>query len=310
MASKNKTSARTGVFTIKSANEAIESGSLKGTPIELFGQYWIEGEVCCLFSDTNVGKSILAVQIGNTIAGKLPETQAVLYYDFELTDKQFEMRYTSKTGERFIFRPNFKRVELNCSGLSEKEMEHLEDIIVEGIEQNIRETNSRHIIIDNISWLVNMKESPTAAGKLMLRLANLKKQYGLSILVIAHTMKRCLSSPININHLQGSKRFSNFFDSMFVIGQNPNVKEKKYFKQMKVRSGEFIHGAESVETAEIVKDGPWLGFKVTGTDDEKKVLRSMTRAKKNKAVDAKRKPDRCQSVSFINSMIDESFGLL
>ena len=34
----------------------------------LFDKLWYEGEICILFADTNVGKSILAVQIGDSIS--------------------------------------------------------------------------------------------------------------------------------------------------------------------------------------------------------------------------------------------------
>ena len=34
----------------------------------LFGEFWHQGELCILFADTNAGKSVLAVQIGESIA--------------------------------------------------------------------------------------------------------------------------------------------------------------------------------------------------------------------------------------------------
>src|SRR3954469_2595763 len=34
----------------------------------LFGDFWYHGELCIMFADTNVGKSILAVQIGNALS--------------------------------------------------------------------------------------------------------------------------------------------------------------------------------------------------------------------------------------------------
>ena len=41
--------------------------------------------------------------------------------------------------------------------------------------------NSKILIVDNLSWLVNMKDTATTAGKLMKRLCELKKEYGASI---------------------------------------------------------------------------------------------------------------------------------
>jgi RecA-family ATPase len=58
----------TGLFTIKTASEWIQEAKNRPIPKMLFGEFWFEGEVCILFSDSNLGKSILAVQIGNSIS--------------------------------------------------------------------------------------------------------------------------------------------------------------------------------------------------------------------------------------------------
>ncbi len=68
-----------------------------------------------LFADTNTGKSILAVQIGNSIATgqHIPGftfgtiKQKVLYLDFELSDKQFENRYSNNYLEHYVFQKIF-----------------------------------------------------------------------------------------------------------------------------------------------------------------------------------------------------------
>ena len=79
-----------GMFTVKTANRTIKEAALRPNPDALWLTLWYEGEVCCLFSDSNLGKSIYAVQIATSIADK----QRVLYFDFELSDKQFQLRYS------------------------------------------------------------------------------------------------------------------------------------------------------------------------------------------------------------------------
>ena len=74
-----------GVMSIKTANRTILEASLLPTPRALWDSFWYEGELSCLFADSNVGKSILAVQIADRIA----RTDNVLYLDFELSEKQF-----------------------------------------------------------------------------------------------------------------------------------------------------------------------------------------------------------------------------
>lgn len=50
-----------GLFVVKTANQWIEDSKGKQIPRMLFDKFWFEGELCFLFADTNLGKSILAV---------------------------------------------------------------------------------------------------------------------------------------------------------------------------------------------------------------------------------------------------------
>lgn len=75
-------------------------------PVCLFGSLWYEGEVACLFADSNVGKSILAVQIGQAVAEL---ERKVLYYDFEMQDDMVGQRYMSDGGEPYAFHKNLLR---------------------------------------------------------------------------------------------------------------------------------------------------------------------------------------------------------
>lgn len=88
-----------GVMSIKTANRTILEASQLPTPRALWDSFWYEGELSCLFADSNVGKSILAVQIADRIA----RTDNVLYLDFELSEKQFQLRYTDEYGSLTFF---------------------------------------------------------------------------------------------------------------------------------------------------------------------------------------------------------------
>lgn len=275
---RNKSSL-SNIFTVMSANETIQKAKSLKDPKNLWDEFWIEDEVCCLFADANSGKSILAVQIGDYISNsKLGKNETVLYYDFELSKKQFEKRYTdSKASTVHQFNDRFIRVELNTDGVKEYCEENkieFDDLIVRGIEENIKTYNSKVIIIDNISWLCNMKTTGNTAGKIMMKLCSLKKHYGISILVLAHTPKRNLGSPITQNSLSGSKAFTNFFDAMFAIGVSIKDPSIRYIKQIKVRSAAFKYGGDNVELCKIEKSDAFLGFKRIGFSSEKEQLSS------------------------------------
>ena len=64
---KTKHSISDNLLKIKPANEWIEIAKNQPMPNMLFGPLWHEGELCILTADTNVGKSILGVQIADCI---------------------------------------------------------------------------------------------------------------------------------------------------------------------------------------------------------------------------------------------------
>ena len=235
-----------GVMSIKTANRTILEASQLPTPRALWDSFWYEGELSCLFADSNVGKSILAVQIADRIA----RTDNVLYLDFELSEKQFQLRYTDEHGKPYTFPERLYRVSLDCDALLDADFE---GTIIGSIEQMAQQTRCRIFIVDNLTYLCCAMEKGDAAGRLMIQLNNLKKRYGLSILVLAHTPKRSLDCSITSNDLAGSKRLYNFFDSVFVIGKSALDGGLRYVKQLKVRYGTFSYDADNVIVYEIEK---------------------------------------------------------
>ena len=257
-----------GVMSIKTANRTILEASLLPTPRALWDSFWYEGELSCLFADSNVGKSILAVQIADRIA----RTDNVLYLDFELSEKQFQLRYTNEHGKPYTFPESLYRVSLDCNSLLEADFE---EAIMGGIEQMALQTGCKIFIVDNLTYLCCAMEKGDAAGRLMIQLNNLKKKYGLSVLVLAHTPKRSLDCPITSNDLAGSKRLYNFFDSVFAIGKSAQDGELRYVKQLKVRYGTFSHDADNVIIYEIEKVDAFLQFVFRGYSTEKEHLKKL-----------------------------------
>src|SRR5690606_774192 len=89
---------------IKSANEWIEEAKEKPIPKMIFGPFWYQEELSILFADTNQGKSLLAVQIIDSITKGIStlglemelEPCKVIYFDLELTAKRSEERRVGK----------------------------------------------------------------------------------------------------------------------------------------------------------------------------------------------------------------------
>lgn len=280
-----KTKANKSVFILKSGSQWLKDASEKTQPKSLYLCLWYEGEVCILFADTNLGKSILAVMIAVMIARKIALDQIVIYFDFELSDKQFEARYSNNFTNHYSFPDNFLRAEINPDEADYKEagFASIEDYINHSIEQAIIESGAKILIIDNLTYLSAETEKAKEALPLMKHLKALKNKFNLSILVLAHTPKRNLSHPITRNDLQGSKMLINFCDSAFAIGESAKDKSLRYIKQIKSRNSEIVYDTENVLMFEITKPDNFLAFTpVQGvhTADEREHLQQHTKEDK------------------------------
>ncbi len=263
-----------GVLCIKEANEWCDEAILRPDPKKLWLSLWYEGECACLFADSNLGKSIYAVQI----AAEIAKSEPVLYCDFELSDKAFQLRYTDDaTGSLFRFPANFKRAEIDPEAMGESVIgANYEDVVVQDIESAAMAHSVKVIIIDNLSWICNASEKGDAAGRLMVNLVRMKKKHGWSLLIIAHTPKRPLTSPIDQNTLAGSKKLINFFDSSFAIGRSAKDEALRYIKQIKCRYGSFEYGADNVIVADISKENGFLKFNHIGYAKEREHLKEVS----------------------------------
>ena len=271
---------KSGMFTVRTANRTIQEAANRPDPVPLWMTLWYEGEVCCLFADSNLGKSIYAVQIASNIA----KTRKVLYFDFELSDKQFQLRYTNmETGKCHEFPPDLYRVEIT------RDFDYpdgsFEDALIMEIEQLSLKADCRILIIDNLSYLCMTSEKGEDAGRLMSRLMELKRRHGLSMLILAHTPKRQLNMPITQNDLAGSKKLYNFFDSVFAIGKSAKDGNLRYIKQLKVRYGCFEYGADNVIVCSIEKEDDFLQFMTVGYSTESSHLKEITNEEKGRLKD-------------------------
>ncbi|REG94158.1 AAA family ATPase [Flavobacterium aquicola] len=281
-----------GLFTIKTGNEWIEEAKNKPVPKMLFGEFWFEGELCILFADSNVGKSILAVQIADSISKNKEITpfkleakkQAVLYLDFELSAKQFENRYSKNYDEHYYFDNGFSRIEINSDADLPPNTD-FETYLLHSLEWSIAKTGAKTIIVDNLTYLKSGNESAKDALPLMKKLKALKSKYDLSMLVLAHTPKRDLSKAITKNDLAGSKMLMNFCDSSFTIGQSSADSNLRYIKQIKQRNTEEIYGADNVCVCQILKPQNFLEFEFLDFDEEKTHLKESNKADRDELIE-------------------------
>lgn len=217
----------------------------------LYLNLWYENEICILFGETNSGKSIFAVQIADTVAKQ--HGKDILYFDFELTELQIQNRYKTANGEIFDFSNHLlwygmENIIVNRDGLDNT------DSILQYIEDEVKKTNAKIIIVDNLTSLCNLIEKGEIASVLMKQLKKLKRKYDLSIFILGHTPKRNSADPLTLKDLGGSSKLAIFADSIFAIGKCNFDENKRYVKQLKARNTQIIYGADSVIVAELSRE--------------------------------------------------------
>lgn len=269
---------------LRTASDRMVAGKKLPDAKPLVGSLWQEGELDILFADTGVGKSVWATQIANAISkgeSVIPELQnkckpkKVLFYDFELGDKQFQMRYTDEYGNLFEFSENLILDNLNTQELlSEYPSAGLDVLVIEQIKADIKAYQPEVVIIDNITYLANESTQDAATAlNLIKALKAITKENDLSMLVLAHTPKIKEGIPLTINELAGSKNLSNFADSVSAIGKCTIEPTKRYIKQIKARSTEQVYNANNVIVATMGKFNGFLSLKFDSFGQEKELIR-------------------------------------
>lgn len=272
-----------GMFVCKPANDWQDEAKKEPIPNSLIDSLWGEGELCILFADSGLGKTILSTQAGDSISTGKPmpgfkktaEAQKVVCFDLELTKKQFEKRYSRDYANHYLFSPNFYRVEINPDAFPPEGMS-FQEYLNTSLEQVIRETGAKVIIVDNLTYLRDDTERAKDALPLMKQLKQLKSRYGLSILALAHTPKRDNTRPISSNDLAGSRNLYNFVDSCFAIGASEKDSTIRYIKQLKPRSTELMYGTDNVIVCQITKPDNFLKFEFIGYGQEAEHLKQLS----------------------------------
>ena len=219
------------LFSSSDMQSVIEDGKKKPPIHRLWGDFWWENELVFLFADNGIGKSILATQIAYDIAKGKSECsevemppQAVLYFDFELSDRQLARRYKNA---------KFPKNLVRCTISEEVDSEEFSMNVIDGIRSKLLDTGAKVMILDNLSYLSTQTAEAEYAGVIMDGLTRLKRELNISIMVIAHTPKIEEWKPLSKTNMAGSKILSNFADGVFAIGRTRNG--GRYLKLLKTR---------------------------------------------------------------------------
>lgn len=258
--------ASSSIIKTQSGKSILSDHKDEKPPRQVFGRYLFEGELGVLYGDTNSGKSILANDIAFFVSGgghNWPNMTSPhipsMYIDMELTSKQFANRY--KGADDYI-PEDYIRAEVDV--LNEEE-DNLFPIIRDFVISKQTQPNPpRFIIVDNITNGFGSIWGSSQMRKLISNFKNLKDDYGLTILLVAHCPKRKKNKPIEQDDLGGSKMILNFVDSAFAVGTSFQTDDIRYIKQIKVRECEKEKKVMTVQ----IKDDPYLSFQYLDMTEE------------------------------------------
>ena len=259
-------------------NETMERAKNMEIPRMLFSEFIYEKDLTILYSPAGVGKTILAYQIadsiarGTQIAGFKNESQPqpTIYFDFELSEKQVENRYSQNFEDTWVnhynFSDNFHRYFFN----NEFEGNLSIDSLFNGLITEILNKKAKIVFIDNITWINNQGlETSKDAGLVMKKLISLKREYNLTLIVLAHTPKKLRFTKMEINNLQGSAMIGNFTDASFSINWSKLNTNYRYLKTQKCRYAEDKYHSKNVITLEVKYIEPnFLGYEMIQPDME------------------------------------------
>ena len=262
----------------------------------LLGNIWCKGEVHILFGDNGTGKSVWATQIANALSKgestfiNLPNEagiQKVLFYDFELSDVQIISRYTDDYGKVYPFNSNLIIDSWDFSDPYFANIKiKLDKLIINKMRENIIEYKPDILIIDNITFLkTEAIQEAKVALELIKTLISFKKEYPISILILAHTPKIKAGSPITNNDLAGSKHLSNLVDSISSIGVSATDKGIKYIKSIKCRSTQKEFDAGNVILVKQEKPGSFLQFTYLEQGNEYQLIKDPMKIKEEEIDD-------------------------
>ena len=294
------------LFRVKTMNQSLDDAKRMPVPRQLFHSFIYEDEITIIMADTNVGKSILAVQIANRIAECVPKGESVLYADLEMSEKQLECRYSDNFTDHFTFHENFKRLDIDPSATLPKGVSY-DDYFISSLREAIDVHDAAVVIIDNMSKLISSDtDSAQKAKPLMDRLCALKRELRLTLIILDHTRKTDSNRAISLNDLQGSKMKANFADSVFAIGRSAKEEKMRYLKQLKVRSSEVEYGANNVRVYELTKEKNHVEFKFIGFSTEQEHLKVISNEERQARIEQAKE---LKNKNYSNREIAKEFGV-
>lgn len=224
-------------------------------PGMLFGEFWREGELTLLFGAAGTGKSILAMQIADSIARgrgigafKMEaKRQKVLYVDLALSDTQIQMRYSHAAGQS----SNSKHHDFSRNLFRERPGP--KETICAWLRERVNEEGYRVVVIDDINALRQTYDGTRETLKLMRELKTLKDELGISVLVLAGAREPGWNRAVSEADMQRSRVLCEPADSVFAIGRHARIPDSFYLIQTRSRNAPVVWRAHNAPVCSLLR---------------------------------------------------------
>ena len=178
--------------TLRKANEYAGDVEQLSTPGSLFDEFWRVDELALFFGEPGAGKSVLAVQIADALAGGRPiegflmstRRWKVLYVDLVLRDTQFQERYSYRA-ENAPYSKSYKFAERLYRGRPQKS-----DDLCEWLRETVAANGFEIVIIDDLSAVKKTHDGTRETLRIMRRLKEIRNELNISIMVLADSGTR------------------------------------------------------------------------------------------------------------------------
>lgn len=256
-----------GVFKLQSIQQIKMKECDKPGPKPIFGSFAYENEIVLIGGPSNVGKSILAMDLAivNTSGENYWDKpmanpgKKILYIDTELTDAQFFRRYKDyQCDEQLIMRASFW--ELLYGRISM-------DVCLEQIEKLVGASDGPDVIIlDNLFTITQTPNLTQTAIRFVQELKRMKELYHKTLVLVSHFNKKTANKPITMDDFRGSMLLTAIADS--IIGMGTTQDSGVYIKLLKSR---MVKKPETVSVMRIEGE-PYVHMVYEGEADEASII--------------------------------------
>lgn len=248
----------------KRAGEFVTLSGGGYSPREMFDSFWREGELALMFGAAGVGKSLLAVQVADALAGPSPiegfrmsrSRYKVLYVDLRHSDRQFAERYSYWVEHRKL-----GHVRKTCKFAKNlyRSRPPLGEELCEWIAGQIAEHSFNVVIVDDLTALKKTHDGVREMLAAMRGLKRLCDELGVSVLAIACSNEPASTRQVSDRDLKHASVLCDVADTVFAIGRSRG--DGRFIFQTRSRNADIDWTVDKAFSAKIARtDKGWPVF--------------------------------------------------